>query len=103
MFLSSKSSSILFHRRAGQAERTHTTLSTGSVEIRKTKIPSYSGHLLNSNAMMRFIFIFYLDEKQQVGPPRNVTVTQTDEGDEFVVSWYPPEYGLEFLQVYVVS
>lgn len=32
-----------------------------------------------------------------------MTVTQTDEGDEFVVSWYPPEYGLEFLQVYVVS
>lgn len=31
-----------------------------------------------------------------------MTVTQTDEGDEFVVSWHPPEYGLEFLRVYVV-
>lgn len=39
----------------------------------------------------------------KVGPPRNVTVEQTDEGDEFVVSWYPPEYGLEFLRVYVVN
>lgn len=38
----------------------------------------------------------------KVGPPRNVTVVQTDEGDEFVVSWIPPEYGLEFLRVYVV-
>lgn len=38
----------------------------------------------------------------QIGPPRNVTVEQTDAGDEFVVSWYPPEYGLETLRVYVV-
>lgn len=27
---------------------------------------------------------------------------QTDVGDEFVVSWYPPEYGIETLRVYVV-
>lgn len=39
----------------------------------------------------------------QIGPPRNVSVEQTDAGDEFVVSWYPPEYGLEFLRVYVVK
>lgn len=39
----------------------------------------------------------------QVGPPRNVTVEQTDVGDEFVVSWLPPEYGLETLRVYVVK
>lgn len=38
----------------------------------------------------------------QVAPPRNVTVQQTDVGDEFVVSWYPPEYGIETLRVYVV-
>lgn len=38
----------------------------------------------------------------QIGPPRNVTVQQTDVGDEFVVTWYPPEYGLETLRVYVV-
>lgn len=38
----------------------------------------------------------------QIGPPRNVTVEQTDAGDEFVVTWYPPEYGLETLRVYVV-
>lgn len=34
----------------------------------------------------------------QIGPPRNVTVQQTDAGDEFVVSWYPPEYGLDTLR-----
>lgn len=50
---------------------------------------------------MRFIFICVC--KKKVGPPRNVTVKQSYDGDEFVVSWYPPEYGLEFLQVYVVS
>lgn len=38
----------------------------------------------------------------QVGPPRNLTVTQTDVGDEFVASWYPPEYGIETLRVYVL-
>lgn len=38
----------------------------------------------------------------QIGPPQNVTVTQTDAGDEFVVSWDPPEFGLETLRVYVV-
>lgn len=39
----------------------------------------------------------------QIGPPRNVSVEQTDVGDEFVVSWYPPEYGMETLRVYVVK
>lgn len=39
----------------------------------------------------------------QVGPPRNVTVEQTDAGDEFIVSWLPPEYGLETLRVYVLK
>lgn len=38
----------------------------------------------------------------QIGPPRNVTVQQSDAGDEFVVSWYPPDYGLDTLRVYVV-
>lgn len=38
----------------------------------------------------------------QVGPPKNVTVQQTDVGDEFIVSWYPPDYGIETLRVYVV-
>lgn len=38
----------------------------------------------------------------QIGPPRNMTVKQTDAGDEFVVSWDAPEYGLDTLRVYVV-
>lgn len=38
----------------------------------------------------------------QIGPPRNLTVTRTEAGDEFVVSWYPPEYGLDTLRVYIV-
>lgn len=38
----------------------------------------------------------------QIGPPRNVTVVQTQAGDEFVVSWYPPEYGIDSLKLYVV-
>lgn len=37
----------------------------------------------------------------QVGPPRNMTVQQTDDGDEFVVSWEPPEYR-ENLRIYIV-
>lgn len=37
----------------------------------------------------------------QVGPPRNLTVTQGDVSDEFTASWDPPEYGLETLSVYV--
>lgn len=39
----------------------------------------------------------------QIGPPRNVSVEQTDSGDEFVVTWYPPEYGIETLRVYVLK
>lgn len=38
----------------------------------------------------------------QIGPPRNLTVTRTEAGDEFVVSWYPPEYGIDTLRLYVV-
>ncbi|XP_031624013.1 protein borderless isoform X4 [Contarinia nasturtii] len=38
----------------------------------------------------------------QIGPPRNLTVHQTDAGDEFVASWYAPEYGNETLRVYVL-
>lgn len=34
----------------------------------------------------------------QIGPPRNVTVKQADTVYEFVVSWYPPEYGLDTLR-----
>lgn len=38
----------------------------------------------------------------QIGPPRNLTVNQTSAGDEFVVSWLPPEYGIENLRLYVI-
>lgn len=38
----------------------------------------------------------------QIGAPQNVTVNQTGAGDEFVVSWYPPEFGQENLHVFVV-
>lgn len=34
----------------------------------------------------------------QIGPPRNLTVNQADTVYEFVVSWYPPEYGLDTLR-----
>lgn len=35
-----------------------------------------------------------------VGYPRNVTVHPTDNG--LIISWLPPEYGLEYLKTYVV-
>ncbi len=38
----------------------------------------------------------------QIVPPRNVTVTEKPTGDGFVVSWDPPEYGIETLRVYLV-
>lgn len=38
----------------------------------------------------------------QIGPPRNLTVQQTDAGDEFVASWKSPEYGTDTLAVYVL-
>ncbi|KAG4079404.1 hypothetical protein HA402_008096 [Bradysia odoriphaga] len=38
----------------------------------------------------------------QIGPPRNVTVAEKPTGDGFVVSWDPPEYGLESLRVYLI-
>lgn len=38
----------------------------------------------------------------QIGPPRNLTVMPTSTGDEFVVSWLPPEHGLDSLRVYIV-
>lgn len=38
----------------------------------------------------------------QIGPPRNVSVAEKPTGDGFVVSWDPPEYGLETLRVYLV-
>lgn len=38
----------------------------------------------------------------QIGPPRNLTIQQTDAGYEFVASWNPPEYGLDTLAVYVL-
>lgn len=53
--------------------------------------------------MILFSISIFCSAEKKVGPPRNVTVKQTDEGDEFVVSWYAPEYGLEYLSVYVVN
>lgn len=38
----------------------------------------------------------------QIGPPRNMTVEAKPTGDGYVVSWYPPDYGLESLRVYLV-
>lgn len=38
----------------------------------------------------------------QIGPPRNLTVQQSDAGDEFIASWYPPEYGMDTLAMYVL-
>lgn len=38
----------------------------------------------------------------QIGPPRNLTIQQTDAGDEFIASWYPPDYGMDTLAVYVL-
>lgn len=38
----------------------------------------------------------------QIGPPRNVSVEPKPSGDGYVVSWEPPDYGLESLRVYLV-
>lgn len=38
----------------------------------------------------------------QIGPPRNLTVQQSDAADEFIASWYPPEYGMDTLAMYVL-
>lgn len=35
-----------------------------------------------------------------VGYPRNVTVYPTDNG--LIISWLPPEYGLEYLKWYII-
>lgn len=35
-----------------------------------------------------------------VGYPRNITITPTEEG--FLISWEPPEYGIENLKTYVL-
>lgn len=43
-----------------------------------------------------------IQQFSQIGPPRNLTVNQTSAGDEFVVSWQPPEYGVENLRLYVI-
>ncbi|GAB0089249.1 Protein borderless [Sergentomyia squamirostris] len=37
----------------------------------------------------------------QIGPPRNLTVDQTPDGN-YLVAWDPPEYGREMLRIYLV-
>lgn len=37
----------------------------------------------------------------QIGPPRNVTVDENENGD-FLVSWIEPEYGHDILAIYIV-
>lgn len=38
----------------------------------------------------------------QIGPPRNLTVSETSVSGEFVASWDAPEHGLDSLRVYIV-
>lgn len=38
----------------------------------------------------------------QIGPPQNLTVTETSVSGEFVASWDPPEHGMDSLRVYIV-
>ncbi|XP_055713087.1 protein borderless [Phlebotomus papatasi] len=37
----------------------------------------------------------------QIGPPRNLSVDQTPDGN-YLVTWDPPEYGKELLRIYLV-
>lgn len=37
---------------------------------------------------------------QQIGPPRNVSVTLTSDG--YLVTWQPPEYGIDEVRKYRV-
>lgn len=36
----------------------------------------------------------------QMGPPRNLSVTLTTDG--YLLSWSPPNHGLDLLRIYVV-
>lgn len=63
-----------------------------------------------------FVFYFYFEARDfkdaqqyrdpiqqfaQIGPPRNLSVDQTPDGN-YLVTWDPPEYGKELLRIYLV-
>ena len=39
----------------------------------------------------------------QIGAPHNLTVTPKEDGDGYVVSWEPPEHGLDTLRVFLIK
>lgn len=44
----------------------------------------------------------HIAQFNQVGPPQNLTLTVTDDR-EYLLTWDPPEYGLDVLRFYILS